>query len=405
MDSLDSFDLLDLESAATTAAGGGGPRLSIPVMVQGYDTSDMDPAKHHLIGIRMDGGGDGVTPEKFFLTADDPTASNPDPTKRRPPISSFEFAAFAKALRDDDRGAIRNLLADNRVKIFTDINGLVLADNVTKTDDGWVARWIMPLQQDEHDRKHRVLLGWASVQLRPNSLKIYDVVYGKAADAVVTTTFDELLAALRSAFNDDEFGRPGAYLRVLQKDPATGAYTVATVVGGTTPNGGRIDRRDKPGSGGVWQRMTIEEAVADFRGQPAGKKLASPNWGNNVVEVVPVITIGIGAKTIEEASGKGRFMPDVPYLIPPTTGQSGTGTPGFANSTVRLTGVFEEGNAATPKFHVAGLAKPMTGELYALRDIPTPNCTPEATPAFPVYPKSERTAAAPKVELEGLFPV
>ena len=409
MDTLiDAFDLDALESAATTAAG-GGPRLAIPFLVQGYDTSDMDPIRHYMVVLRMDGGGDGVTPLKLFLSANDPTANKNDPNARRPPISAFEFPAYAKAIRDNDFNALRNLGTDGRVKTFTNIGGLVLGDGLVQVEGGFEARWIQPLQEDEHDTKHRVLLGWANVVLRPNTPRTFDVQYLKAADSVVTSNVDELHAALRRAFADEEFGRPGAFLRVLQKDLETGHYKVAMVVGAATPNGGRIDRRDKPVNGGAWQMQTIEEAVAAFRGQPAGKMLATQAWGDKVVEVMPVITIGIGPKTIEEAVKKKRSMPDVPYIIPPDTGISGAsnpiGTPGFANSTVRLTAIFDEGNPAKPKGHVAGLAKPMTGELYALRDISTPSCTPEASPAFPVYPKSEKPAAAPKVDLEGAFPV
>lgn len=406
MDSLDAFDLSALESAATTTSGGGS-RFGLTFMVQGYDTSDMDPAKHHMVVLRMDGAGDGVTSEKLWLSADDPTANKTDPSARRPSISAFEFPAYAKAIRENDFNALRNLSTDNRVKTFTNIGGLVFGDGLVVVEGGYEARWIQPLQEDEHDLKHRVLLGWTNVQLRPNTTKIYDVQYLKAADAVVTATYDELLAALRSAFSDEEFGRPGAYLRVLQKDQATDAWTVATVVGSNTSNGGRIDRRDKRVNAGAWQRQTIEEAIADFRALPAGKMLASSNWGDKVIEVLPVVTIGIGEKTIEEASKKKRFMPDVPYIIPPASGLSAVGnpvgTPGFANSTVRLTAVFEE-DKTTVKFHVASLARPMTGELFALRDIPTANCVPEAIPAFPVYPKSEK-AAVEAEKLEGEFKV
>lgn len=379
---------LDFDALGDAVGTGGGlsQRRNLPFFVEGYCTASIDPKDHHMLVRRID---DEDTAEvlRLYLSADDPLAGSRDPMRRRPSIGDFEFPELSAAIKRNDVRSVTALAQDNRAKLFTEVGGLIFAEGLQDIDGGYEARWIRPLQQDRDDPKHRVLLGWATVEKRPNT-RLYEALYMKAPDAVICSTFSELQTAILAAFQDMTLGRPGVFLRILQRD-GNGGYQLKTVVGGNKGGGLRFARRDKR-VGVNWTTPSAEEALADFVGSDVGQRLNKPSWGEGIViEVLPFITANYGDKSIQSMS----MMPDIPFTISPGSGDSGSashpGIPGFANATIRLTAVFPEGQTV-PKFHIVSMARPHTGELYDLRNLPTHHYAPDVEPSFPVYPRSDR---------------
>jgi hypothetical protein len=386
------FSSLELDfDALGDAVGNGspfGPRRNLPFFLEGYCTESIDPKDHYMLVRRID-TDDTTEVLRLYLTGDDPSAGTRDPMRRRPSIGDFEFPELSAAIKRNDVQSIAALAQDGRSKLFTDVGGLVFAEGLQELDCGYEARWIRPLQQDKDDPKHRVLLGWATVEKRSTS-RTYEALYVKAPDAVICSTFAELQRAILSAFLDISLGRPGVFLRILQRG-GDGDYHLKTVVGGNKGSGLRITRRDKR-VGMSWTTPTPEEALAEFVISDVGQKLNKPSWGEGVVlEVLPFITANFGDKSLQNMA----FMPDIPFAIPAGSNNNGlasqSGTPGFANATIRLTAVIPEGQAI-PKFHIVSMARPLTGELYELKDLPTNHYAPAVEPYFPIYPRSERSS-------------
>lgn len=386
------FSTLDLDFDALGDAvdnvNSSGQRRSLPFFLEGYCTDSIDPKDHYMLVRRID-AVDTTESMRLYLTVDDPSAESRDPKRRRPSIGNFQFPELAAAIERNDVQSIAALTQDSRAKLFTEVGGLVFAEGLQDLDSGYEARWIRPLQQAKDDPKHRVLLGWVTVEKRPSS-KTFEALHVKTPDASICCTFDELKTAILGAFRDMDLGRPGVFLRILQRG-SDGSYQLKTVVGGNRGSGLRIARRDKR-LGTSWITPTADEALADFVSGDVGQKLNKPSWGEGIVlEVLPFITANFGDKSIQ----KMTMMPDVPFTISAGDGTSGhataTGIPGFANATVRLTAVIPEGQTL-PKFHVVSMARPMTGELFELKDLPTNHYAPAVEPSFPIYPRSERSS-------------
>ncbi|MCW2240385.1 hypothetical protein [Azospirillum canadense] len=398
---LDLLDLDALESAATSTVT-FGPRLSRPIYVDGYDTSSMDPSQHHILFRWVNDTESSVAPMKMFLSADDPSAGNADPTKRRPSIQDFESRELAHAIDTNNMPVILALPQETNAKCFTRLGGIILADRLREVDGGWEARWLVPIRQSHDDSKHNAFLGWTNIHKRPSG-RGYDVECLLEPNATLVTTFGDLVNAMRAAFADATFGRPGVYLRLFQVAD-DGARTFKFIVGATKDSTGRIDRRDKKLATNEWTLRTIDEAIADFLGTDAGKLLNKSSWGGKVaIEVIPLMTLQFGEKSIRS------MTPDVPYTITKTAaGEPAQGGPsalhGYSNSTVRLTAVFEQG-ASQPKYYIVSRAQPMTGELFSLRDLPTEHYNPGAAATFPVYPKLDKPAYDANSALEGEFKV
>ena len=393
---LDSFlDLDDLASA--TAFKSGGSRKALPIIVDGYFTEGLDPTKHHIIGRRIDPQGNG-TAVKLYLDPADPTATNTDPNKRRPSILSFEFLEY-KAAREAARSsdpakmdaAINQLTAlagDTRAKTYTEPGGTVIADGVQEPEEGViVARWIRPGTQSATDDKHIILpIDFATVRRRRDG-KLVDIEALRPAEAVLTTSFAELQAALLKVFSSDtNHGTAAAYLRILTTNDGE---TKATIAGSSAEGGGLIALRDKK-VGDKYLPRTADEGLAEFLSTPLGKKLDRP-WGTaNKIEVIPVSQIMFGEKSMER-----QRTPDAGYKFPAAEGSAQT-IQGYAISTVRLSQV------SGSTHYIGAMCLPVTGELYRLEDLPTANHAPEVEPAFAVFAKKD-SATDPEKPLEEGF--
>ena len=413
MTSTDVFNLDDLDddslSTISTRSGSAWSRDHLPYVLRDYFTEGNDPNAHHMVVCKPE-DAELENPELFrlFLDPNDPMAHSQDSNSARRSISDFEYRELRDALLSNDRDRIVKYAADAKSHTFTEIGGLIVAEQVRavgpEAPNDLICRWIRPIKSSAKDSKHRAYFGYATVRSTARNGFRAEILY--ASDAILCRDFDAVKAALLTAFQPNE-GQGAAYLRKLII--RGNAIQKADIIAGKNILGGRIDNPDKQ-VGSSYVPRTPEEGVENFCGTDLGKKLASAKFGDAVIEVIPAMVINFGSKTIEEAAkrankrdGGGAGL-NLPFVLPDTVGAGpeGSSPVGWANSTIRLTSVEKAGS--TDVFWLAASIHPMNGQLLDTAEVPTSTYAPQVEGKY--APRRGKAAKPdPAAPLDGNFAV
>lgn len=257
-----------------------GATENIAVQVTGYDTTDADPAKHLVLGTRLDTGED----IKVFLRPDTDASGRKKP---RPEVADF---------------------ASDRAKVATEIGGVIRFDRAYEVKDQsgtFNAYWGQSLSHFPGEAN--VLIGLTRV-LPPKDFgdgmkrQATEIVF--ADHATIAHDVKSLKATVESALGAEVPGAQGAYLRVEaqgEKGPEVLSFRVGSSA--AKDAAGKVIGKASPvESYTAWSQGDTGKVVIDQieRTVAAGKSVE--------IEVIPMTRLNVGADTLTTTIDKNATL-------------------------------------------------------------------------------------------------